>query len=201
MKLKNCMLSLCLCAAIAVNPIVVFAAPIDNVEIYDPAGESDEIVFVAGEHQSSQTGEGEANTQTEEEQNIASQNASVFREQQKIRNSLVSSTVNATTSVYIPGTSVLVREDIPITVQELMKYIAGGLKFDTIPGLYGIYHSRPEAEVSENTQKAVEALKKTVLGSNVPTGSLPFQIGSDLLTEDWLMGIDTTGWKIGRAHV
>ena len=127
MKLKNCMLSLCLCAAIAVNPMAVFAAPIDNVEIYDPAKESDEIVFVAGEHQGSQSGEVETNTQTEEEQNIASQNASVFREQQKIRNSLVSSTVDTTTSVYIPGTSVLVREDIPITVRELTKYITGGL--------------------------------------------------------------------------
>ena len=195
MKLKNCMLSLCLCAAIAVNPMAVFAAPIDNVEIYDPAKESDEIVFVAGELQGSQSGEVETNTQTEEEQNIASQNASVFREQQKIRNSLVSSTVDTTTSVYIPGTSVLVREDIPITVRELTKYITGGLKFDTIPGLYGIYHSQPGAEVSENTQKAVESLKETILGDNVPTGSLPFQIGSDLLTKEWLLGIDTTGWS------
>ena len=127
---------------------------------------------MAGEHQGSQSGEVETNTQTEEEQNIASQNSSVFREQQKIRNSLVSSTVDATTSVYIPGTSVLVhREDIPITVRELTKYITEGLKFDTIPGLYGIYHSQPGAEVSENTQKAVESLKETILGDNVPTGS------------------------------
>ena len=44
--------TLLLTAVLLSCSINVSAAPIDNVEIYEPAGESDEVIFVAGQHQS-----------------------------------------------------------------------------------------------------------------------------------------------------
>ena len=101
MKLKNTFIVTCLCAVMLLNPMTAWAAPIDNVEVYNPAGESDEIVFVAGEHQGSQSGNGTTDTQTEEERNIASQNASIAREQQRLMQTLVKNTVEGSMEMCI----------------------------------------------------------------------------------------------------
>lgn len=194
MKPNKIILSLLLCAAFLVNPITVWASPIDNVEVYDPAGESDEVVFTAGEHQASQSGEGNTITMTEEERNIASQNTSIANEQRRMMQSLVSSSVENTMSVYIPGTSLIIREDVPITWQDLMAYIQNGLKYETVPGLRGIAHSYPSTSTSENTNRAMESLKDDILGASSVDGILPFDIGGDLLTWEWLQEIDTAGW-------
>lgn len=189
------MVTFFLCTAVMMNVTPVLAAPIEDVEIYDPAGESDEVVFIAGEHQGSQSGEGNTNTETEIDQEIASQNASLFREQKRLMTSIIENSVEGSVSVYVPGQSILIREEIPVTVQDLLSYITNGLKFEKIEGLYGIYHSQPNAEITENTEKAIRSLKQSILGSDNPSGNLPFQIGNGILTKEWLLGIDTTGWS------
>lgn len=194
MKMKITLTSICLCAALLAHPMTALAAPIDNVEVYDPAGESDEVVFVAGEHQGSQSGEGNTNTQTEEEKNIASQNASITNEQRRMMQSLVENSVERTMSVYVPGTSIVIREDVPISWQDLMAYITNGLRFETVSGLLGISHGHPAVATSENTTNAMNSLRDDILGDNEVTGNLPFTIGGEGLTWEWLMNIDTVGW-------
>lgn len=194
MKHKNTVIVTCMCALMLLNPMTAWAAPIDNVEVYNPAGESDEIVFVAGEHQGSQSGEGTTDTQTEEERNIASQNASIAKEQQRLMQTFVKNTVEGSMAVYTPGASIVIREDIPISKQDLLSFITKGLRFEGVPGLYAIPHQVSSAASSDNTKAATDDLKDNLLGSTPATGSLPFILDGELLSWDWIQKVDTTGW-------
>lgn len=175
--------------------INVSAAPIDNVEIYEPAGESDEVIFVAGQHQGSQSGEGTTNTENEVDQNIASQNTSLSKEQREIKESIIKDSIEKSMVVYVPGKSIVVKEEIPISAQDILPYITNGLKFEGIPGLLGIQHSEGgNVQQSENTDRALNELREQVAGGQNVGGSVPFTIGSGL-TWDYLQSIDTKSWS------
>lgn len=177
------------------NPIETFAAPIDNVEIYDPAGESDEVIFIAGEHQGSQSGEGTGTTENEKEQNIANQNTSIMNAQRELKESLIKKNVEKSMMVYVPGNSIVVKEDIPVSYEALLPYITNGLKFEGVEGLLGITHSsKNQVRQSENTTRALEELKGQVAGNAELTGSIPFTVGGTPLTWGFLQEIDTAGW-------
>lgn len=177
------------------NSVEIFAAPIDNVEIYDPAGESDEVIFIAGEHQGSQSGEGTTTTENEKEQNIANQNTSIMNAQRELKESLIKKKVEKSMVVYVPGNSIIVKEDIPVSHEALLPYITNGLKFEGVEGLLGITHSgKNQITQSENTTRALEELKGQVAGNAELTGSIPFTVGGTPLTWEFLQEIDTAGW-------
>lgn len=180
--------------AVLIIPTTVFAAPINNVEIYDPAKASDEIVFIAGEHQGSQTGDGIVDTQNESEQSVSSQNAALVKEQRALVEKMIINNTEKSMGVYLPGTSVIIREDIPLSWSDIAAYINNGLKFKNIHGLQDISYRDPAVEVSENTMQAVESLKTELIDDGVSTGMLPFSVDGNLLTWEWLSAIDTSSW-------
>ena len=187
--------TLLLTAVLLSCSINVSAAPIDNVEIYEPAGESDEVIFVAGQHQGSQSGEGTTNTENEVDQNIASQNTSLSKEQREIKESIIKDSIEKSMVVYVPGKSIVVKEEIPISAQDILPYITNGLKFEEIPGLLGSQHSDGRnVQQSENTDRALNELREQVAGGQNVGGSVPFTIGSGL-TWDYLQSIDTKSWS------
>ena len=193
MKSKITLAGLLCLVMLAATPLTVFAAPIDDIEVYDPTQESTEVVFTADENDESETGTGSGNTESEEEQSISSQNTSISNELQSMIQSLIEKNVEKKTVVYIPGRSVVIREDIPITLKELMPIIITGMKYMDVPRLVPIIHEVPSASQTDNTNKAIEEIKKSIIGEDAIIGSLPFELGDMDITE-FLRTIETIGW-------
>lgn len=193
MKSKKILL-IPLCVICLCKNTAVLAAPIDNVEIYNPAGQSDQIIFTAGEHQGSQSGTGNSNIESENENSISSQNATISNEQQSIIDSLVTTYGENKMLIYQPGTSVVIREDVPVSVQQIMPFIMNGLKYNNVPGFVSVSHNIPSVELSENTQSTIENLKQDVGSGITSGGSLPMGLGDGAIDWNWIQGVDISDW-------
>lgn len=191
-KIIGCLL----CAAMLTgNSLVAYAAPVDDVEVYDPTSQSTEVTYTAGEKEGSQTGTGTGTTESEEEKNISTQNTSISRELQAKMRQLVQEYVEGKTLIYVPGTSVVIREDVPVTKEELLRFAEIGWKYIDIPGLIATDYQVPASvPASENTNQAMAELKGEVAAGITPGGSLPFPFGAGTITLEMLQGMDTTGW-------
>lgn len=179
---------------ILVSPVMATAAPVDNIEIYDPVKESDEVIFTADENKGSQTGSGSGTTETDTNQSTSTQNASISKEQQRMMQSLISQE-NAK-AIYTPGQSIVLYKSTDVPWKDLMKYIENGLKYEDVAGLIEVSPQTlfPNVSQTENISNALNAIQQDVAENLVSDSNLPLILGAQSISLDWLTGIDISGW-------
>ena len=195
MKIKNIFIVI-FSMMLMTNPVLAMAAPIDNIEIYDPAKPSDEVIFTADENKGSQNGAGTGTTETETNQSTSTQNTSLTEEQQRFMQLLIQKNQQGKKAVYIPGQSVVIYENSDIPWKDLIQYIDNGLKYETIPDLYAISHKTSSAGIhpTDNIAKTLDAIQQDIAKDVNAGDNLPLILGTYDLNADWLSGIDTSAW-------
>ena len=195
MKTKNIFIVI-VSMMLTTNPILAMAAPIDNIEIYDPAKPSSEIIFTADENKGSQTGNGSSAVETETNQSISTQNTSLTEEQQRFMQLLIQKNQQGKKSVYIPGKSVIIYENSDIPWRDLIQYIDNGLKYETIPDLYAISHKTlPEGiPPTDNISRTLNAIHQDIAKNSSTGDRFPLILGTHDMNMDWLSGIDISTW-------
>ena len=174
----------------------VMAAPLEDLEIYDPVEESTEVTYIAGEKGGGTAGEGSTSTEIETEGSISSQNASVSRELRGIMQKLIEEQVIKNKTIYKPGTSLVVQENIQVPYERLAAFMVKAQEYEKVPGWIKETHRIPTAVIpSVNTNQALDDLQSELFGNTLPpSGNLP--IGEELgeLSFDTLEQIDTSTW-------
>lgn len=192
-KVVALLLSIVLCLT---QSAAVLAAPLEELEIYDPVEESTEVTYIAGEKGGSITGEGSTSTETETEGSISSQNTSVSRELRGIMQSLIEEQVVKNKTIYKPGTSLIVQENIQVPYERLAAFLVKAQGYEKVPGWIKETHRIPAATVpSERTNQALSDLQSKLFGSTLPpSGNLPIKGEAGELSFDILKQIDTSTW-------